>query len=101
MKIKSYLNIYDVEPVYASYQNNGSLAIQLIDTEDGCPFGTLTVNLEGYESLVDGEYAFVDTNNIPNAEEFIIENGLGAPTGIYGHSGYCEYPLYRFNRDDK
>ena len=57
----------------------------------------LTVNLG--EKLTDGE-AYVDTNNIPNAEEFIAEYELGTPLGVLRRSGFCEYPLYNFNLEN-
>ena len=43
--------------------------------------------------------AYVDTNNLPDAETFIADNELGTFTGFVKRSGYCEYPLYMFNPD--
>lgn len=99
MKVKTYFGEYEVEMERSTYFNNKSLAIQLtcIDEEYGFkePFAMLTVNLD--DGMANDEYAYVDTNNCPWAEEFIEENNLGSPTGIMGFSGYCAYPLYRFN----
>ena len=100
MKVKTSFGEYDVRVERSKYRNNNSLAIMLIcKNEDGYeePFATLTVNL-GYDDIVDDIYQFVDTNNCPWAEEFIKENNLGTPTGVYGRSGYCSYPLYEFNK---
>lgn len=76
-----------------TYQCNGSLAIQLYCDEGA--FATLTVNLA--DGCARGEYAYVDTNNCPWAPAFIAEHKLGVPTGILGFSGFCQYPLYRFD----
>ena len=93
MKVKSYNETYEVNVYRSAYINNNSLAIVLRETND-MPFATLTVNLA--ERLPKG-YAYVDTNNCPFAEKFIAEYELGKPTGAYGYSGYCRYPLYVFD----
>ncbi len=87
-----------VRPEIASYKNNETLAIELIDDEDE-PFAVLTVNLQGQSDLLigSGDMAYVDTNNCPFADEFLRKSGLGTPVGVYGQSGYCSYPLYRFD----
>lgn len=92
MKISCYGETYDVTMKKDRYSNNGNLAIKLT-CEDGEPFATLTVNLN---TKLDEDLAYVDTNNVPNAEQFIKENDLGEFTGVYGFSGFCQYPLYRF-----
>lgn len=86
---------YEVEVLRSRYMNNESLAVVLI-CDTGEPFTTLSVNLN--EDLKPNQ-AYLDTNNNPTAEAFIKENGLGKPTGSYGYSGYCSYPLYEFNID--
>ena len=79
-----------------TYANNDTLAIALV-TSTGEPYCNLTVNLP--DSLIWGDErtAFVDTNNCPWAEEFIKENNLGVPMNYIARSGFCTYPLYRFN----
>lgn len=76
--------------------HNGNLAIELWCYDFGMPspYVSLTVNFD--EKLPD-DYAYVDTNNFPKAEEFIEKHGLGVKTGKYRHSRYCSYPLYKFN----
>ena len=86
--------MYDVSLFVGEYQNNDRLAIILID-EEGYDFADLTVNLSG-ERCPEG-CAFLDTNNLPSAEDFVERYGLGEFTGYWGHSGYCSYPLYRFD----
>ena len=94
MTVKSYGKTYEVEVSRSAYRNNNSLAIILTCT-NGEPFATLTVNLN---SGLEGEdFAFVDTNNCPWAEDFIRENALGTPTGLTQRSGFCTYPLYHFD----
>lgn len=73
---------------------NHPLAIRIENTRDGA-IATITKCLQGY-ILSDNE-SFVDTNNCPWAVDFIKRYGLGEPTDRYGESGYCRYPLYKFN----
>lgn len=95
-KVDTFFGSYDVTLSKKSYANNGNLAIQMFEEEDGIPFpfATLTVNLD---KKLPGDVAFVDTNNCPWAEAFIEENGLGSPTGRLGQSGFCFYPQYKFD----
>ena len=78
-----------------SYQVNGTLALML--THRNGDRDVLTVNLGNpFQSET---RAFLDTNNYPDAESFIWENGLGEATGITARSGFVEYPLYAINTD--
>lgn len=91
-----YGNKIKVYPLVASYYNQ-NLAIRLW-TDEGEPWATLTVNLD--ENLYDElgeEYAFVDINNFPEAEEFIAKYGIGESLHMYKTSGYVRYPLYKFD----
>lgn len=92
MKCVTDFGVYDVTVSTSTYSNNGNLAILLTSPTEG-PFATLSVNLH---KLPEG-YAYVDTNNCPWAEEFINEYKLGEPTGGSARSGYCIYPLYKFD----
>ena len=59
-------------------------------------FANLTVNIDAPCP----EYcAYVDTNNLSTAEEFIKDNELGEFSGFTAVSGYHEYPLYTFDPD--
>lgn len=80
------------------YMNNGNMYIGLGCNEEGYlePFADLTVNLG---DTTPNYCAYVDTNNLPDAETFIEDNELGTFTGFVKRSGYCEYPLYMFNPD--
>lgn len=92
MKCVTEFGVYDVNIRIATYGSNDNLAI-LLDSPTEGPFARLTVNID---ELPEG-YAYVDTNNCPWAEEFIKEHKLGEPTNLCGHSGYCTYPLYKFD----
>ena len=96
-KVETDFGAYEVELGVSEYRNNGSLAIQLIDVEEYEPFASLTVNIN--EKGADKETAYVDVNNCPWATKFIEDNELGEFTGKYGRSGFCVYPLFKFNLD--
>ncbi len=93
MEISSYGEIYNVKMEKNEYNNNGNLAIRLIDTETGEPFAIMTKNLD---VKLPKNRAYVDTNNCPWAEDFIRKYKLGFSLRQYRRSGYCSYPLYEF-----
>lgn len=75
------------------YLADNSLAIDIVNSDDH--IARITTCLD--RLAVHEDEAFVDTNNCPWAEDFIKEYGLGEPTGYRGASGFCTYPLYKFN----
>lgn len=79
-----------------TYVDNKSLYVGMTTEEDGFPepYGDVTVNLL---ASVPPYCAFVDTNNMPELEDFLVENGIAEFTGIEQRSGYCSYPLYLFD----
>ena len=94
---------FTVDTNFGSYENctymqrqygNKHIAIQLY-CEEG-PLATLTVNIDGIENFPKN-YSCVDTNNCPWAEPLIEKLGLGEWAGAYLNSGYCMYPVYKFN----
>ena len=88
-------------------QNRLSLAVSIIDADDGLPYSTATVNLGPYagnDSLLSQYCAFLDTNNMPGIEDFLIENGLAEPytrfgSKVYEFSGFSSYPLFSFKAE--
>ena len=78
------------------YVFGGTLSVTLWDKE-GDEFATLTVNLQD-NSLAESE-AYLDTNNCPWAVEFVESNKLGERTGKTKDSGFCTYPLVRFDME--
>lgn len=91
-RVKTQFGAYDVELRPGKYWDNGGLAIQLF-MDTGEPFATLTVNL----CRLNWGYAYLDTNNCPWAEDFVKKYGIAEPTGKSCVSGWCEYPLYKFD----
>lgn len=81
-----------VETYKTTYTTNDNLAV-VVENEEFEE--VLTVNLKGNPTNKD--CAFVDTNNIKWAENFLQENKIAQPTGRYGTSGFCSYPEYRFD----
>lgn len=91
---------YPVTLQFSKYTVNDKLAVQLIDAAaPWSPFATLTVNLS--DPRQNDTLAFVDTNNCPWAEEFLADNHIAENTGISMPSGFCMYPLYKFNKESQ
>lgn len=76
------------------YQKDGTPAIGIWNDEGAVAM--LTVCL-GRDYRKDTCEAFVDTNNLPGAMEFINMYGLGRRTGVTKRSGFCFYPLVEFD----
>ena len=95
MKVRTFYLEYDLYVRLHSYEA-GNLCIQLLE-EDHEPFCYLTVNLPYAASITKKDLAFVDVNGFPEAEEVISKYELGEPVGLMVQSGYCKYPLYKFN----
>ena len=73
---------------------DGTLAVEVYDIEEGDLFTVATVNLR--TELMDG-YAFFDENNNPTLKKYLKKWGLVEDTGTRRSSGYCVYPLYKWN----
>ena len=87
---------YTVELEIQQYMDNDCMHIDLIEQGNREPYSNLTVNLG---RKVPAYCAYIDTNNLPEAIQFIEEHNLGEFTNIVGLSGFCEYPLYMFHPD--
>lgn len=87
-----------VEQLYLvrqTYLHPRTLCVQAYD-KDGLPFATLTVNLCSKSQSFNS--AFVDTNNCPWVEQFLVLNGIASRVkNISARSGFCIYPLYEFD----
>lgn len=88
------------------YKADNTLAIDLVST-DGEPITRLTTcTNNGYKVInVPDNISFIDINNNPTAMNFVDEYKLGEPVRINGRiiayaSGFCKYPLYKFNLDE-
>ena len=98
MKIRSPWSGEEEVTISKTKYAKGGLAIRLMCFEDGFeePYAMLTVNLK----KVPEGCAYVDTNNLPYAEDFIMKYKLGKKVlGQDAVSGYCVYPLYHFDMD--
>lgn len=83
-----------------TYANNGTLYVEMVETTPKGKFkdyyGAITVNLEFSFATENKQY--IDTNNLGNdILKWLEDNGIAKPTGEYGHSGYCTYPLFEFD----
>ena len=78
------------------YQADGSPAVELY-TGDGDLIAVITVCLD--DPYLEAGESYVDTNNCPWAPDFIREYSLGEQTGKNGQSGYCTYPVFRFDME--
>ena len=95
--VKTDFGTYKVRTQPTKYLYTNNLAV-LLDGVTQEPFATITVNLPGHGELP-ADTAFVDTNNCPWAEDFLTKNGLAEKTNTEARSGYCIYPLYRFDME--
>lgn len=101
MTVTSWGRTYNVKPTTSTYRNNGNLYIGLLCEikedygEWWEPYCDITVNIGKLEE----NCGAVDTNNFPQAEDFIHKYGFGEFTGRYVISGFCSYPIYKFDMD--
>lgn len=76
------------------YTNNGTLAVVLCNDEEEF---VITVNLE-WGFIINPQQQYVDTNNCPDIEKFLTENGIAKKIpNCECQSGWCTYPLYEFD----
>ena len=73
---------------------NKHVAIELYCDEG--PLATLTVNIPGIEAFPEN-YSCIDTNNCPWGEDLAEELRIGKFVGKYLYSGFCSYPVYKFD----
>ena len=94
LKIKDYFwkNV-DVVMEITTYAANDQLAILLYDKKTGEYYSDLSVFVEPFENK---NYMAVDTNNLPEAENFIQKYELWHLVD-YVHSWFCSYPVYEMN----
>ena len=88
---------YNGQTVYLEvtrYANSGMLAVIMFNV-NGEPYGVITVNL--CSLLQSYDKAFIDENNIPGIGEWLVSNNIAEPLNVSQNSGYCSYPLYKFN----
>lgn len=95
---KSYGTEYKIKLQLTTYQDNGNLALCATCWDEEYkfwePFATFTKNL-GVE-LPEDE-ACIDSNNMPDLADWLVENKIAEPTGSAVPSGYCTYPVFKFD----
>jgi hypothetical protein len=96
-KFKWYGKTYKLYIVLDHYVKDNSLAVVLIEDKTNEQFAVASVCL--YPTTPSEGCFFVDTNNLPGIEEFLVENEIAFPTGMSGFSGYCIYPEYKLNKE--
>ena len=86
---------------YTTYRKTGTLAVLMnyIDGEMESDYDVISVNL--CSGLQDGQTAYVDTNNVPEIDSWLVKNGIAEDTGVRTVSGFCTYPLMVFNNVEK
>jgi hypothetical protein len=68
------------------YTHGGGLAVQLIDEEDGLPYATVSVNVNGVP-LEDGEFVFKTYSENEGLIEEMIRSGIVETTGRFAEIG--------------
>jgi len=89
-----------VTPKINSYANNNNLYLGLDyfdnEFEEWLPYSDVTVNVGKLPYLESA----IDTNNNGTAiVTFLEENGFGYLTGLSIESGFCTFPVFKFNED--
>ena len=88
--------------LYETYDFMGNkmpgLGIQFYFDDEGYkePYATLTVNFGEFLSVKD--CAYIDTNNNSFTNQ-LLSMGFCSDTGLKKQSGFCEYPLWKFDKD--
>jgi len=87
---------YTIKLLAKNYQNNGTLAVQMVfwdDEFDGWePFDTLTTNLPDARVPANETSAYVQDTWV----RWIEKNNIGTVTDIYAQSGFNMYVLVDF-----
>ena len=86
----------NVHLVRSSYLATEGLAV-IAYTENSEVHTVLTVCLPDFYLYEEKDLAFVDINNNPGIEQFLIKNNLAKPLHFGLDSGYVCYPLYKFD----
>lgn len=94
IKLNVYNEDFTINIIVRRY-NNQNIRLDLFAVNEG-PFATITKNL----IKLNGDFAYLDTNNCPWVEDLMTKYNLGAKTEITEQSGYCEYPLYKLHMNE-
>lgn len=87
-----------MEFLRSKYAHSGTLAVWAI-SDDGSPYGVATVYLENQSEFLSKDEAFVNENNWPSVVNDLTNAGIATKTSKFGLSGFCKYPVMKFNLD--
>lgn len=73
------------------FYRDGSVSIQLFDSEDGSPYATATTHLSG--QLEKGEIAIKDWSENEGILDFLIENNIVTKPHRFINSGFVSVPI--------
>lgn len=95
------LGLYRQESVFSrTYAAEFGIAIQAIHNNE--PYAVVTVNLPSKFGVCEvigiKNAAYMDTNNCPWVDE-LVKMGVAIDTGFTRESGWCTYPLYKFDEE--
>lgn len=79
------------------FYKNGIIALTLCLHETNEIYFVLSVNLEELPLPGIPPFTFIDSNNEPEAVDFLVRNGLAYTTPNKRRSAFCEYPMVRLN----
>ena len=99
LKLHCYDETFDVCFYLNRYEHHDNLYVGLYCIEEGGfePFCDITVNLD---EKVPEEHGYLDTNNMGSEMvDWLKANDFISLPLSFGFSGYCVYPLVKFNMD--
>lgn len=80
------------------YHADGSYRIGILSPFMEGPIATITTCIP--DANLEPDTSCIDTNNCPWAERLIKEHNLGTFTGERVQSGFCWYPVVKWNVDE-
>lgn len=99
LKLMSWDKEYNVCFYLDKYSHLDNIYVGLYFLNEGSfePYSNITVNLDN--KIPEG-HGYLDVNNIDQGIiNWLVENAFISEPISYGFSGYCVYPLVKFNLD--
>ena len=90
------LNDYNVRLVRDKYLHTNGLAV-VAYTDTGVCYTVITKCIPDFSLEDNDDVAFIDTNNNPGIEIFLVKNEIAIPLHFGLDCGMCSYPLYKFD----
>ena len=90
-----HFNDTEYELFATQYAENGALAV-IGETDEG-ERDVFTVNIFPDSQWLPSDEACIDTNNHPGIGHALIEAGIAEMTNKEFGSGFCIYPVMKFN----